>query len=213
LFKEMIKHNIKKYWVANATTAALMNLDEEFYNFARKAGCVEWFIGFESINQAALNHVKKKQNKTKDFQRLVKRLHDHGMAVQAGIIFGFDEDTPAIFDNTLDKLYEYEIDVLEVNILTPYPGTPLFKRLDEEGRILTKDWSKYNQVDVVFQPKNMTVDQLYQGTKKVAKKFYSWKQILNREVSILKTNQNIGVIFPLGNNITFRRYYFNEYKL
>jgi len=95
------------------------------------------------------------------------------MTVQGGIIFGFDEDKPDIFDTSLEKMYEWELDAVEVNILTPYPGTPLFDRLEKEGRILTKDWSRYNQVDVVYQPKNMTIKELYNGTRKVAKEYYS----------------------------------------
>ena len=66
---------------------------------------------------------------------MIKRVHKHGMAIQGGIIFGFDQDTPDIFDATLEKMYEWELDAVEVNILTPYPGTPLFDRLEREERI------------------------------------------------------------------------------
>jgi len=135
--------------------------------------CLEWFIGFESVSQKSLESVKKTHNKVENFRKLIQRLHKFGMAVQGGIIFGFDEDTPDIFDLTLEKMYEWELDVAEINILTPYPGTPLFDRLKREGRILTYDWSKYNQVEVVYKPKNMTEKELYEGARKVAKNFYS----------------------------------------
>jgi len=173
LFKEMIRQKINKSWLANGTTNVLDKVDEEFLNLARKAGCLEWFIGFESVSQEALNGTKKTHNKVENFKKLIKRLHNHGMAVQGGIIFGFDEDTPDIFDLTIEKMYEFEIDIVEVNILTPYPGTPLFERLERDGRILTRDWSRYNQVDVVFKPKNMTEKELFEGARKVAKEFYS----------------------------------------
>ena len=144
---------------------------------------------------------------------MINRVHDHGMTIQGGIIFGFDEDTPDIFDITLEKIYELEIDVLEINILTPYPGTPLYKRFDQEGRILTKDWSRYNQVDIVFEPKNMTRDELYNGTKKVAREFYSWSNIIKRNIKIFSTVKKIGAVLPAGTNYTFRKYYKADYNI
>jgi radical SAM superfamily enzyme YgiQ (UPF0313 family) len=134
------------------------------------------------------------------------------MTVQGGIIFGFDEDTPDIFDTTLEKMYEWELDVVEVNILTPYPGTPLFDRLEREKRILTKDWSKYNQVEVVFKPKNMTEKELYEGARKVAKEFYSLPNVLTRMVKSMLIAKRISGILPAGTNITFRKYYKRDFN-
>jgi len=211
LFKELIRNKIRKYWVANGTTNVLNAVDEEFLDLARRSGCVEWFIGFESVSQAALNGIKKTHNKVEDFKKLIKRLHDHGMTVQGGIIFGFDEDTLDIFDTTLEKINELDMDVLELNILTPYPGTPLFDRLDKAGRILTKDWSKYNQVEVVYQPMNMTVKELEDGTRKIAKKYYSYYNIIRRNARILATNHTIGSLLPAATNYNFRRYYKKDF--
>ena len=212
LFKELIHQKVKKKWVANGNANVLGKIDDEFLNLARKSGCVEWFIGFESVSQASLNGIKKTVNKVEDFKRLIKRIHDHGMTVQGGIIFGFDEDTPDIFDTTLEKLYEWQIDALEVNILTPYPGTPLFDRLEREGRILTKDWSLYNQVDVVFQPKQMTKEELFQGARKVAKEFYTIPNIVGRALKILAITKKAAGLVPAGTNYTFRRYYKQDFK-
>lgn len=212
LFKEMIKQKIHKSWLANGTTNVLGKIDDEFLNLARKAGCLEWFIGFESVSQAALNGTKKTHNKVENFKKLVKKLHNHGMAVQGGIIFGFDEDTPDIFDLTLEKIYEFEIDIVEVNILTPYPGTPLFNRLDREGRILTRDWSRYNQIDVVFKPKNMTEKELLMGARKVAKEFYSVPNIISRTVKIFTTTKKLHGFFPAGGNLVYRRYYKRDFS-
>ncbi|MFH1013695.1 MAG: radical SAM protein [Thermoplasmatota archaeon] len=211
LFTELIHQKIKKYWVANGTTNVLNAVDEEFLDLARRSGCVEWFIGFESVSQAALNGIKKTHNKVEDFKKLIKRLHDHGMTVQGGIIFGFDEDTLDIFDTTLEKINEMDMDVLELNILTPYPGTPLFDRLEKAGRILTRDWSKYNQVEVVYQPKNMTVKELEEGTRKIAKEYYSYYNIIKRNAHILFTNHTIGAMLPAATNYNFRRYYKKDF--
>jgi len=213
LFRELIKNKVNKSWVANGTTNILGGADEEFLTLARKSGCVEWFVGFESMSQAALNGIKKTHNKVENFKKMIKKVHDHGMTVQGGIIFGFDEDTPDIFDTTLEKLYDLGIDVLEINILTPYPGTPLFERLEKEGRILTKDWSRYNQVDIVFEPKNMSVKELYEGTRKVAREFYSMGKIIKRNVRIFSTVKKYGAILPAGTNHTFRKYYKRDFNI
>jgi radical SAM superfamily enzyme YgiQ (UPF0313 family) len=211
LFKELIRQKVKKGWVANGNANVLGKIDDEFLDLARKAGCVEWFVGFESVSQAALNGIKKTVNKVEDFKRMIRRVHDHGMTVQGGIIFGFDEDTPDIFDTTLEKMYEWELDVVEVNILTPYPGTPLFDRLEKENRILTRDWSKYNQVEVVFKPKNMTEKELYEGARKVAREFYSLPNVIGRMLRAMLISKKISGILPAGTNITFRKYYKRDF--
>jgi radical SAM superfamily enzyme YgiQ (UPF0313 family) len=148
-------------------------VDSEFLDLAKKAGCMQWFVGFESVNQSSLNSINKRQNKVQNYPKIVKLRNEKGMSIQAGIIFGFDNDLADIFDYTFEKLCEFEFDAVEINILTPYPGTNFFYRLNSEGRILTKDWSKYNQIDVVFKPKNMTERELYEGTRYVAKNFYN----------------------------------------
>lgn len=212
LFKELIRQKVRKSWVSNGTTNVLGKVDDEWLNLARKSGCVEWFVGFESISQAALDGIKKTHNIVEDFKKMIKRVHDFGMTIQGGIIFGFDEDTPDIFDTTLEKLYELEIDVLEVNILTPYPGTPLFEKMEREGRLITRDWSRYNQVDVVFKPKHMTEKELLEGARKVAKEFYSWPNIIKRNVKIFSITKKIGAMIPAGTNINFRRYYKRDFN-
>jgi radical SAM superfamily enzyme YgiQ (UPF0313 family) len=207
LFKELIKRKINKGWIANGTSNVLANIDDEFLELARKSGCVEWFVGFESVNQEALNHIHKSHNTVKNFKKMIKRLHDYGMTVQGGIIFGFDEDTLDTFEATLEQINYMDMDVLEINILTPYPGTPLFHRLEKEGRILTKDWSKYNQIDVVFEPKNMSPQELKEGAGYVAKEFYSIPNVIIRDLKILTTVRSPTFILPAGTNISFRKYY------
>ena len=212
LFKEMIKQKVNKYWVANGTSNFLGKADDEFLNLARKSGCVEWFVGFESVSQEALKNIKKTFNKVENFKKMIKKIHDHGMCVQGGIIFGFDEDTPDIFDTSVEKMYEWELDVVEINILTPYPGTPLYERLDKAGRILTKDWSKYNQVDVVYQPKHMSPDELWQGARRVAKEFYSIPNATGRALRALYYTKHLGGLTPALTNFSFRKYYKRDFK-
>ena len=211
LFKELIRQKVHKGWVSNGNSNVLGKVDEEFLELAKKSGCVEWFVGFESVSQASLNGIKKTVNKVEDFKKTIKRLHQHGMAVQGGIIFGFDQDTPEIFDLTLEKMYEWELDVVEINILTPFPGTPLYDRLEQEGRIISKDWKRYNQVDVVFKPKQMTEKELFEGSRKVAKQFYSVPNVIKRAVRTFSIVRNLPAVLPAGTNYTFRRYYKRDF--
>ncbi|HEC72462.1 MAG TPA: B12-binding domain-containing radical SAM protein [Thermoplasmatales archaeon] len=211
LFKEMIRQKINKTWVANGTSNILAKVDKEWLDLAYKAGCVEWFVGFESVSQDALNNIKKTHNRVEDFKNMIKRVHKHGMTIQGGIIFGFDEDTPDIFETTIETINDWDLDVLEVNILTPYPGTPLFDRLDKAGRILTRDWSRYNQVDVVFQPKNMTPEELLEGARMVAKEFYSPANVLKKIAYIFMVTKRFSGIVPAATAISFRRYYKRDF--
>ena len=139
-------------------------------------------------------------------------MHEYGMTVQGGIIFGFDQDTPDIFETTLQHVYEWDLDVLEVNILTPFPGTPLFDKLEREGRILTRDWSRYNQVDIVFEPKNMTQKELYEGARKVAKEFYTIPRISIRFARTIITANTLFGILPAITNFSFRKYYKRDFN-
>ncbi len=107
---------------------------------------------------------------------------------------------------------EFDIDIVEINILTPYPGTPLYDRFEREGRILTRDWSRYNQVDVVYKPKKMTEKELYEGARKVAKAFYNYPEIIMRTSKILAITKSLMGFFPAGGNLSYRRYYKRDFN-
>ena len=128
-----------------------------------------------------MDEVRKGFNRVDDYARIVERIHAHGIAVQAGIVFGFDHDTPEIFKNTVDFLEGTGFQNATFNILTPYPGTTLFRRLESEGRILTRDWRKYNgRTDVVFQPRQMSAEELLAGYRYANQRFYSLASVAKR---------------------------------
>lgn len=151
----------------------VLDEDEELLRMSKDAGCTSWLIGFESISQQNLDSVDKKTNKVKQYSAAVKKIRKYGILVKGSFIFGFDYDTPRIFHDTLKAVYEWKIDMAVFLILTPFPGTPLFNMFEKEGRILTKDWSKYDYGHVVFEPKNMSKDELWHKTRFVAKEFFS----------------------------------------
>jgi len=169
----------RKWWSSQATIHAAQ--DDEFLEAAARSGCKQLFLGLESVSQSSMNEVRKGFNRVEDYARLIKRVHAHGIAVQAGIVFGFDSDTPAIFKETLDFLEETGVQNATFNILTPYPCTPLFERLDAQGRILTRDWVKYNgRKDVVFRPAQMSVRELLDGYRYANRRFYSPLSVAKR---------------------------------
>jgi radical SAM superfamily enzyme YgiQ (UPF0313 family) len=168
-----------KWWSAQASLQA--GRDDEFLAAAAESGCKQLFLGLESISQQSLAEVNKAVNRVEDYARAIERIHSHGIAVQAGIAFGFDHDTPEIFEATLEFLEQAGVQNATFNILTPFPGTPLFRRLEEEGRILTRDWRKYNsRDDVVYRPRQMSAAELLAGFRYANARFYSLPSIARR---------------------------------
>src|ERR1039457_2953157 len=177
LFRALAPH--RKWWSSQASIHAAR--DDEFLELAATSGCKQLFVGLESISQVSLNEVQKRFNRVSDYASAIARIHSHGIAVQAGIVFGFDNDERAIFSETLEFLEVAGVQNATFNILTPFPGTRLFERLEREGRILTRDWSKYNgRADVIFQPKQMTPAELLAGYRYANRRFYSLKSIGRR---------------------------------
>ncbi len=168
-----------KWWSSQASIEA--GQDDEFLELAARSGCKQLFIGLESISQASMKEAHKGFNRVDSYAQIIGRIHSYGIAVQAGIVFGFDHDTETIFEETLDFLEAAGVQNATFNILTPYPGTALYRRLQAEGRILTRDWSRYNgRDDVVFQPRQMSPETLLEGYRYANRRFYSWNSIYRR---------------------------------
>ena len=169
----------RKWWSSQATIQA--GQDDEFLESAAESGCKQLFLGVESISQQSMVDVNKRFNQVEEYSQVIKRIHSYGIAVQAGIVFGFDHDTPDIFSATLNFLEEAGVQNATFNILTPFPGTPLFQRMDNDGRILTRNWSKYNGRDsVVYQPRQMSEAELLAGFRYANERFYSLPSIAKR---------------------------------
>lgn len=177
LFRALAPH--RKWWSSQASIDTAQN--DEFLELAARSGCKQLFVGLESISQASLNEVQKRFNRVSDYTRAIEQIHSHGIAVQVGIVFGFDSDEKAIFGETLDFLEAAGVQNATFNILTPFPGTRLYKRLEAEGRILTRDWSKYNgRADVVYRPRLMSSEELLAGYEYANQRFYSWRSVCTR---------------------------------
>jgi len=203
LFVELKKLNKKFICCGNVDT---LNKDDVLLKLARDAGCIAWFIGFESVNQNALDEIGKKTNKIIEYKSVVQRIHENKMAVIGSFIFGFDADTVDVFDKTLEAIKKLGLDSVDFNILTVYPGTPLFEIFEKEERILTKDWSEYNFGRAVFKPKNMTSTELENNTLRVAQNFFSFSNILRRSLHALKLGF-YPFIFIFLRSFLFRKFY------
>jgi radical SAM superfamily enzyme YgiQ (UPF0313 family) len=154
--------------------------DDEFLKLASDAGCRLIQVGFESISQDVINAIAKKTNKVDMYKKAVQKVQDHGIMVMGLFMFGFDTEKPDVFKNTLEATYDWQLERARFSILTPFPGTQLCDQLEQEQRILSKDWSKYDMQTVVFQPKQMTIEELAQGAQKSLDEFYSLSNTLKR---------------------------------
>ena len=145
---------LKLRWAGLVTTTIAW--DEELLDLAARSGCRGLLIGFESLDQKALDETRKSFNMRKDYRLVVDRIHDRGIAIMGCFVFGFDPDTRETFDRTVDFVMESRMDLPRYAIAVPFPATGLFRRLKAENRILTEDWSLYDGQHVVFEPRNMS---------------------------------------------------------
>jgi radical SAM superfamily enzyme YgiQ (UPF0313 family) len=161
LFKALVPLKIK--WGSFASVT--MTLDRELMKLAENSGCIELFIGFESLSQENLDASHKSWVRADQLKTYVNLFHEHGIIVESAFIFGHDGDRKDIFRRTVDFIQETGIQVPVFGILTPYPATGLRKRLEKEGRLLSvaKDWRRYDGSHVLFQPVHMTPDELEEG--------------------------------------------------
>jgi radical SAM superfamily enzyme YgiQ (UPF0313 family) len=176
LFEALIP--LKVNWFGLSTT--LLGKDIPLLELAARSGCTGLLMGFESITPENLKRSLKGFNSPAQYKDLTALLHKHGITLMACFTFGLDSDTPEIFMQTAKFAIEAGIDLPRYAIVTPFPNTGLYKRLEVEGRILTKNWELYDAQHVVFQPKLMTPAQLYEGHEKAWKYTYSYNAMATR---------------------------------
>ena len=121
-----------------------------------------------------------KNNRFDKYGQLVKAIHERGMMINASMVFGLDGDDKNVFDRTLRWLETQKIETLTSHILTPYPGTALYRHMEAAGRITDHDLKRYNTAHVVFQPQDMNPEELYRGYRRMYRRFYSFRSIYRR---------------------------------
>ncbi len=173
LFSQM--RGMGRVWQAAATVDSVLapGLLEE----AVEAGLRSLFVGFETVNAANLPEQRKRQNVGRDYGAVVRRLHDAGVMVNASFVFGMDDDGPDVFDRTVEWAVENGVETATFHVMTPYPGTGLYRRLSQAGRVLHHDWDRYDTRHVVYRPTGMTAEQIERGYWGAYRDFYRWSSI------------------------------------
>ena len=167
-----------KVWMGASSIDAAH--DRQLLDLMAASGCCSLFVGLESIQQQNLDAMGKSFNRVALYGEYVRRIRARGIMVNGSFVFGFDADDAGIFDRTTGWAQQARLDTATFHILTPYPGTPLFTRMEREGRILDRDWAHYDTAHVVFRPKRMSPEELAAGYERAYDRFYTWPAILKR---------------------------------
>jgi len=170
------------HWFSQATIGA--GHDPELLDAMAESGCAGILVGFESLDEANLKAMNKSFNKgTESYRAAIRRIHDRGIKIYATFIFGYDTDPPDVFERTLDFALEQEFFVAAFNHLQPFPGTPLYQRMEAEGRLLYPRWwlePGYHFGQLVFRPKAMAPEALYEKLMGLRREFYSLRNVVAR---------------------------------
>jgi radical SAM superfamily enzyme YgiQ (UPF0313 family) len=194
---------LKIQWFGLSTT--LICRDMVLLDAAAGSGCRGLLMGLESINSKNLKSMRKGFNRPQDYAQVVTELHQRDIALQGCFVFGLDEDGLGIFEQTAQFAIDVKIDLPRFAIVTPFPGTPFYRKLQAQNRIIDFDWERYDGQHAVFQPRNMSAEELQQGTSLAWKKAYSWPSIMQR-LSASAAPLHIALLTNLG----YRHY---AYKL
>jgi radical SAM superfamily enzyme YgiQ (UPF0313 family) len=182
--------------------AATMDLagDEDLLDLAVRSGCEGLLVGFESVNASSLEGCGKRTNRVGEYLRRTATLHARGVAVLGCFVLGFDSDDEDVFDRTISFIDEAGIDLPRFSVLTPFPGTPFFDQLKAQGRILTDDWTLYDEHHVVFQPAKMSPEALEAGFQRVWSRAFSPARIVGRAM-----RSGARAPIALATNVAFSR--------
>jgi radical SAM superfamily enzyme YgiQ (UPF0313 family) len=174
--------------------------DPELLTLLQQSGCDRLSIGLESISQASLASVHKGGvNKYNEYQESIGRIHSYGLPIVGLFILGFDGDDETIFERTFTFVQETNIDFPIFSMLTPGPGTKLYERMEQEGRMLHTHWEEYDGTHVCFQPKLMSPETLLAGYRWLYKQLYGYDAVFQRteqlwQLGVIKhPRQQIGI--------------------
>jgi radical SAM superfamily enzyme YgiQ (UPF0313 family) len=176
LFRAIAPLGIK--WVGQASLSFVE--DGELLRLARESGCAALFFGLESVSEERLAKMRKSIHKIEKLEEAIGKLRGAGIYPYASVVFGFDEDTPRTFPETLEFMKRNGVGSASINVLTPYPGTEIHRQLKAEGRIFTDDWRYYNHNTVVFRPKNLSLPELLAGRIWARNEFTKTSAVLRR---------------------------------
>lgn len=185
LFKGIIDRGIKKEWFCQASMNFAEN--ENVLKYAAKSGCRMVFLGVEAENAYALGETNKKLNLKigiDSYEKIFRRINDHGIAVLGAFIYGMDSDTPSSLRNRTNYILRSGVDVMQTTYLTPLPGTRLFDMLKREGRLLftdfPNDWVRYDMSQVIHHPLLLKPSELKHAMSESSTRLYSQRTLLRK---------------------------------
>jgi radical SAM superfamily enzyme YgiQ (UPF0313 family) len=144
------------------------------------AGCAGVFIGFETLNDDNLASANKRSPRAEDYARRVRIFRDHGIQVNGSFVVGFDGDRRDVFTTLAEWIDATRLECATFHILTPYPGTPLFRQMEAEDRLLHRDWALYDTAHVVHRPKHLTPEELQLGYEWLYRRLFAHASIWAR---------------------------------
>jgi radical SAM superfamily enzyme YgiQ (UPF0313 family) len=165
-------------WQAGVTSKLAQ--EDSMLELAAESGCTMLSIGFESISRATLTSVHKHVNRPETFAALVEKVHSYGIMVFGLFMFGFDGDDLSVFDETVDFNIDADYDACAYSVLTPYPGTLTWYEMKKANRMVSYDWTMYDQGHVVYRPAQMSGDELRVGHARAYENFYAASSMARR---------------------------------
>ena len=160
--------------------------DKEMLALMKEAGCQSMIIGIESVVKETLAGMDKKINVVDEYYECINNIQSSGIKVFGSFVLGSDAEDDSVFEKTVKFIRDNNLIYNMINILTPLPGTKLYRRLEQEGRILHKDWEEYDFETVCFKPKQMSVETLEKGRRWVNQEIYALNDIHNRYENFLR---------------------------
>ena len=197
LFRALIPLKIK--WVSQGSIH--MGEDPELLSLMYKSGCVGVLIGFESLDTATLKEMNKEINIKIDRDRAIASIHAAGIKIYATFVFGYDNDTYDAFERTSAFVQKQGFFIAAFNHMVPFPGTPLYRRLLKEGRLLNEEWwldHRSTFGSVVFQPKHFTPEELTRLSYRFRSEFYSLTSIAKR-LTMFRVNWAAPILYLMVN--------------
>ncbi|MEE9523797.1 MAG: radical SAM protein [Thermodesulfovibrionales bacterium] len=196
--KELFKalKGMNKMWVAQSSIDIAK--DDSLLRLAAESGCAGLLIGFESIRYGNKSDVKKLRT-AEEYEEAIKTIRGYGLGIHGSFVLGFDDDDVDTFHSTVDFVLKNRLEVGNYCKLTPFPGTRLFDKMNEESRLLHRNWALYDRYNIVFQPKNFSTEDFRRLADEAYKRTYSIPSILKRTPKVVK---NIPYYYAM--NLSYR---------
>jgi radical SAM superfamily enzyme YgiQ (UPF0313 family) len=181
LLRALARENLRWFTETDLRVAE----DDELLALMRDSGCQQVLIGLESPRRASLDgvetHANWKLRQHDRYKEAIAKIQSHGITVNGCFILGLDGDTPEVFDEVLEFVRDSGLYEVQVTMLTAFPGTPLYRRLKAEGRILRdRAWELCTLFDLNIQPKNMSIGEMQTGFLKLVTTLYSAEETQSR---------------------------------